>query len=90
MNPNYKAVYELSDSESISDALGITDDRMKELEKIVKTCANDCDRITETLVDLWNKCNHPNEYAWCVFMYGTNLGVHKAMNELSVIKDLLK
>ena len=90
MDLNYRAVYELADSDSISEALGLTDERMEELTKIVKSSANECNRITETLVDLWNKCNHPNEYAWCVFMYGTNLGVHKTINEFSGLKDLLK
>jgi len=87
---NYTAVHELSDSESISEALGLTDERMDELSNIIKQSSNDCNRITETLADLWDKCNHPNEYAWCVFMYGCNMGTHKAVTELSVIKDLLK
>lgn len=90
MKPGYTAVHELSDSESVSEALGLTDERMEELTKLVKSSTNDCNRITETLVDLWEKCNHPNEYAWCVFMYGANTGVNKAISEMSSLKDLLK
>lgn len=89
MNLNYTAVYELSDNEKITEALGINETRANELERIVKSTVNDCDRITETLAVLWDKCNHPNEYAWCVFIYGANTGVQKAMGDLGKLKDLL-
>lgn len=90
MNLNYTAVHELSTTDSISEALGITDERMEELGNMIKQSSDDCNRITETLADLWKKCNHPNEYAWCVFMYGSNMGAHKALSEFSALKDLLK
>ena len=90
MNPGYTGVHEISTSDVVTEALGLTDERVEELRNILKNSTHECNRITETLSDLWSKCNHPNEYAWCVFMYGSSLGVNKALSELSSIKDLLK
>ena len=86
---DFTGVYEISTDDGITNALGISDERREELENIIKKSVKDCNRITETLAEIWNRCDHPNEYAWCVFMYGSNMGIHKALENLGDLKKLL-
>jgi len=75
------------ESELIHEALGITEERQKELIDFVyedvlkKFKSNDETSVTEDLHRISIKSKHANELAWMIFQYGTNLGYNKAMNE---------
>lgn len=86
----YTGVYELSseDGLSITAALGIPDDREKELKKLLPKLVEENDRVSETLEAIWQVANHPNEFAWMVFIYGANTGLEQA-KKLDFFKDLL-
>lgn len=84
---DYTGVYELSTEGTISECLGINDARTEQLTKDIFQAVNDNDRVTQTMETLWNKAEHPNEFAWMMFMYGSRTGLNKALGDLP---DLLK
>lgn len=82
----YNKVTELADCNSIPEALGITDNRVEYLKNAIVAMANSNDRITQSFEKLWEVCDHPNEYAWCLFIYGANIGRKDA--EIEFIKKM--
>lgn len=87
---DYTGVYELTaDGDvSISEGLGISKERSKELEELMPQLLEKHDRVSETLEAIWNVTNHPNEFAWMAFIYGANIGVNQA-KKTDFLKDLI-
>ena len=76
----YTGLYELeSGSESMPVALGINESRENELDAILEKCVKGNSTISATFVDLWNNVDHPNEFAYVMFHYGTKMGANKAL-----------
>jgi hypothetical protein len=86
---HYTGVYELSEDNNLTDALGITEGRFEELKNLTVDCVDKCERISETFQALWNAADHPNEFAWMVFVYGTNSGIQQYKKDMQKLKDLL-
>lgn len=84
MEEYIKGVVEVSKDNdiSVSEALGITDERMHKLAKIMETSAIECDRVSETIEMLWNRSNHPNEFAWMLYVYGNKAGAERIVQSL--------
>lgn len=87
---DYTGVYELSNEGTISECLGINDNRAEELSKHIFEAVQNSDRITQTMEALWNKAQHPNEFAWMMFMYGSKTGVNRALGDLPEFLKSLK
>lgn len=87
---NFTGVYELSneDGSTITAALGITQEREAELKKKLPRIIQENDRVSQTLEAIWNEVDHPNEYAWMVFIYGANTGIEQA-KKADFLKDLI-
>lgn len=86
----YTGVYELSneDGSTITAALGITEEREAELKKKLPRIIEDNNRVSQTLEAIWNEVDHPNEYAWMVFIYGANTGLEQA-KKADFLKELI-
>jgi len=75
------------EADAIHTALGITDERQKELsdfihDDVLGGLRNEHQTsITGDLHKISVNSKHANELVWMVFQYGTNLGYNKAMNE---------
>lgn len=86
---DYTSLYELeADSESMPLALGINKNREEELDLILERALKNHDKISATFVELWEKVEHPNEFAYVTFHYGTRLGASRAMERM--LGDFLK
>lgn len=67
-----KVTQENEGSKSISGALGISDNRKKELDKIIKVSYASSDSVTESMALVTEKDNLTvNELAYCMFIIGT-------------------
>jgi len=87
------------ESENITEALGITDERTDELLTILKETletnkVKDHPKITDDLYNLSIKVKHVNELSFLLFTYGKFIGDQMARKESgigsSMILDLLK
>lgn len=87
------------DSENITEALGITDERTDELLTILKETLKtnklkDHPKITDDFYNLSIKVKHVNELSFLLFTYGKLIGSQGAREESgirsSIILDLLK
>lgn len=87
----YTKMFEYSDADgiSITEALGISNEREEQLKELIPQIVEENSRVSQTLEALWNEANHPNEFAWMVFIYGANTGVHTA-KKIGSFDDLLK
>ena len=76
----YTKMFEYSDENDIriTEALGISDKRESELKCMLPEIIHKNDRVSQTLEAIWNAVDHPNEFAWLVFIYGANTGVNTA------------
>lgn len=61
------------ENETITGALGISDERRAELYEITKTALVN-ENITEILVDVSKYVTHPNELAFVSFLIGHRIG----------------
>lgn len=86
----YTGVYELdsSDDITINDALGISEQRLDELKELLPKLVEKNDRVSETLEAMWNAVDHPNEFAWMVYIYGCNTGLQRSKS-VDLLKDLI-
>lgn len=86
---DYTGMYELTTEGSISECLGINDARVEVLAKAIAVNAVNCDRVTESMEKLWEISEHPNEFAWMMFMYGSKVGASRIMDDLKHhLKDI--
>jgi hypothetical protein len=86
---NFTGVYELeSDSQTIYEALGISEERNDEIIEILEKCVKKHDTISSTFVEIWSNVEHPNEFAYAVFEYGVKMGTQKTIHRM--IGDLGK
>jgi len=75
------------EADAIHTAMGITDERQKELgdfihDDVLGGLRNEHKTsITEDLHKISVNSKHANELVWMVFQYGSNLGYNRAMNE---------
>lgn len=80
---DYTGFYEVQDSNSITEALGITPEREKELKELFSKCITPDNKVTESMELFWKYCDHPNEFAFCIFHYGCMMTLSKVIdNEL--------
>ena len=79
-------VKEVSKSNSLTDALGISEDRCRELIKIVMRAEVDTNSVSEAAEVISRSCNHPNELFFVSFVLGSKIemmNAAKALFELS-------
>lgn len=60
----------IEDSNSISTALGITENRDKELVILLGKALNETDTIVDAMVYISKEITHANELAYCQFQLG--------------------
>jgi len=63
-------VIELSKSNSVTESLGINDERRNELIKAIMRAEIDADSVTGVAEIISKECKHPNELFFIAFSYG--------------------
>lgn len=76
-------------SDEMPDALGISQERYKELIKKVNLCFHETNDMIELWVNISKHCNHPNELAMCIHVAQQLIDRHTHPFS-SLLKNILK
>ena len=78
-NPHLRVILVDDESTKITEVLGITPEREKELDDLIKEKFEQEDTITDTMSEISKYLKHANELAYCMFHIGAHIGRSKAM-----------
>ena len=82
LNTFLKVIIIDDESDQIPTVLGITPEREKELEDIVRIVwKTEKTTITDNFVEISKQCKHANELTYCIYHYGAGVGKSSAVKE---------
>jgi len=70
------------EKDQVHAALGITDERRAELDKLMDKTLKEESTITRTLEKVSKDCLHVNEIAWCSFVIGQLVNMNRVITSL--------
>lgn len=73
-SPHLRVMLIDNDSNRIPEVLGITEEREEELDAIIKKYVEDKGTITDSIEAISRYVKHANEFAYCMFHVGANVG----------------
>lgn len=68
-NCEFKLLIIKDDTDSFSEALGISDQRIHELGDMTKNAHENYDSLTDAYSEIVSKCKHVNELAFCFTVF---------------------
>jgi hypothetical protein len=80
-NPHLRVILVDDELETIPAVLGISSEREKELDELVKKIHNESQTITDTFVEISKRMKHANELAYCLFHVGAHIGRAYSLKE---------
>ena len=80
-NPHLRVILVDDELETIPAVLGISSEREKELDELVKKIHNESQTITDTFVEISKRMKHANELAYCLFHVGAHIGRAHSIKE---------
>lgn len=89
-NTNRLIIKEINESDKLPEALGITEDRMKELCKITERSVEDTSTFSAAMEKLSLDCQHANELGYCCMVIGQMIAgesIKRQLKEQGIIKD---
>jgi hypothetical protein len=75
---NLKILHIDPDADNVFDALGVSDDRGKELRKVVKKTLIDSNDKVEAAQKIAESCNHLNEFYLCIEIMTKEIEMHSS------------
>lgn len=84
-NCEFKLLIIKDDTDSFTEALGISDERIHELGNITKNAHNNYDSLTDAYSEIVSNCKHVNELAFCFTVFAR---ISEMKNERKKMLDL--
>lgn len=91
VNPHLRVLILDEETSSIPRTLGISEEREKELDELIKDSLLNDETYTDSFVTISKKVRHANEFAYCIFHAGSHAQKgREAKGMIEVIEAMMK